>query len=475
MEYDVVIIGCGVVGAAIARELSQYDLKILVLEKNTEVCTETSKANSGIMHGGYDAKPGTLKALLNVRGNALARKFAKEMDFCFKQTGSIVVAFSDEEKEAIEHLYKQAEVVQAVGVSVWEKNQLHEKEPELSEKAIQALYCSSAGVICPFDMTYGCIENAIENGVELITESPVIDIKKANGTYTLCTPTAEYKTHFVINAAGLYSDKIANLAGDNDFTILPRKGEYRLLDKSYQKINHVIFQAPSKMGKGILVSPTSHGNVIVGPTAEDIPAADDTSVTKKGIDYLDNMALKSVPNLPLKKTIRVFTGVRARPSTGDFMIYESKHSKGIIHAGGIESPGLSSALAIGEYVANLLESAGAKLIKKTNYQAKRTRPHLFIELDKKTQNQMIAKNPAYGHIICRCENITEGEIIDVIHRFAGSRTLDSIKRRARPGSGRCQGGFCAPRVMEIISRELNIPLETVLKENQGSTILTGQK
>lgn len=477
MEYDVIVIGCGVVGAAIARELSKYELTILVLEKHVEVCAETSKANSGIIHGGYDAKPGTLKAELNVLGNKRVRETARTLDLCFQQTGSLVVSFSPEEDRTIEELYERGQLVKSEGLEIWNKDSLLQHEPNLSANVSSALYCSSAGIICPFDMTYAGIENALENGAELVTQAAVTDIKKkAAGGYEIHTAGGIYTAPYVINAAGLYSDKIAGMAGDTDFTILPRKGEYRILDKSYTDIvKRVIFQAPSKMGKGILVSPTAHGNILVGPTAQNIDNIYDVTVTTEGLAYMDTRARKSVPNLDIRKTIRVFTGVRARPSTGDFMIYESKHSPGIIHAGGIESPGLSSSFAIGEYVVHLLENAGARLVKKASFNPFRRRIQGFSSLDTESQQNLIKKTPAYGHVICRCETVTEGEIIEAIHRPAGARTVDGVKRRVRPGSGRCQGGFCAPRVMEILSRELSIPMEEIVKDTAGGHILTGVK
>lgn len=473
--YDVIIIGGGVVGACIARELSKYDLKIIVLEKNIEICSETSRINSGIIHGGYDAKEGSLKAKLNVRGNRLVRDLAPVLNFHFKQCGSLVLAFSEEETQTLKTLYERGLKNGVEGLELWDKEKILNEEPDISGEVKEALYCSSAGVICPFGMTYAFMENAVTNGVKLKCSSEVIGIQKETDGFTVKTHNGEFKAAYIINAAGLYSDKIAGMVGENDYKILPRKGEYRILDKSYKDIvKHIIFQSPTKMGKGILVSPTSHGNIILGPSAEDIEDGEDTSVTADGLNKIDSLCKKSVPKIEIRKTIRVFAGTRPRSSTEEFMIYASKQNKGFIHAGGIESPGFSSAPAIGEYVASILQGEGCPMNMKKNFNPIRKGIPSFANLSRQEQSDLIRLNPLYGHVICRCETITEAEIVEALKRPIGICTLDGIKRMVRPGSGRCQGGFCTPRVMEIISRELKIPMEKILKDHAGSGIIMGK-
>ncbi len=473
--YDVIIIGGGVTGTAIARELSQYKLKILLLEKHADICEGTTKANSAIIHGGFDAKPGSFKAKFNVRGNALVRELAPKLQFHFKQTGSLVVAFSDEEVEAVNELYKRGLENKVPDMEIWDKDKILREEPNLSSEARSALFCGSAGIVCPFSMTYAFMENAMENGAELLTEAEVSGIQKQEDGFLLSTAKGEFKTKYLVNAAGLYADAIAAMVGDYDYKIKPRKGEYRVLDKNCGDIvKHVIFQAPTKMGKGILVSPTYDKNIIAGPTAEDIDDKEDTSTTLFGINKIDKFAKKSVPSLDFRKTIRTFTGVRACPSTGDFMVYASKNAKGFIHAGGIESPGLTSAPAIAEYIRELLAELMPSLEKKSDYKATREAIPQFAHLPVEKQAELIKENPLYGHVICRCETVTEAEILAAIHRPGGAKTVDGIKRRVRPGTGRCQGGFCAPRILEILSRELNVPTEKILKSTTGTEMVTGR-
>jgi len=476
--YDVIIIGGGAVGTAVARELSQYQLKIALVEKNSDVCEGTTKANSAIVHGGFDAKPGTLKARFNVRGNELIRRLAPQLEFHFRQIGSLVVAFSDEEMAEIKKLYDRGLANNVPELELWDREKTLREEPNLSPETRGALFSGTAGVVCPFSMTFAFIENAVTNGAELICDAEVTAIEKTGGTqdpvFSVTTEKGVLTSRYVVNAAGLYSDKVAAMVGDHDYTILPRKGEYRVLDKvTGDIVRRVIFQAPTKMGKGILVSPTYDNNIIAGPTAEDVDDREDTSTTIFGIDKIDTFAKKSVPSLDFKKTIRTFTGVRARPDTDDFMIYASKNAKGFIHAGGIESPGLTSAPAIAEYVAELLQQEGAVLKKKAGFIAERKAIPRFAHLSNEERAALIAKNPLYGRVICRCETVTEAEIVEAIHRPAGARTVDGVKRRVRPGTGRCQGGFCAPRVLEILSRELQLPMEKILKSNRGTEIVLG--
>lgn len=477
--YDIIVIGAGVVGSCIARELSKYELKILVLEKEMEAGNATSKANSGIIHGGYDAEEGSLKAKLNVRGNFLVRTLKDKLGIHFSQCGSLVIAFSKDEIKNLYTLYERGLANGAEQLEIWDKEKLLSEEPNVSKEALSALYCGSAGVVCPFDMTFAFLENAITNGAEFLPEQRVISIEKEADGYIVKTAADKFKTRLVINAAGLYADKIAEMVGDSDFRILPRRGEYRVFDKNYTGlVKHICFQAPSKMGKGVLVLPSYYGNFLIGPSAENIADTEDNSVSAQGLSEVEEKAMKTVPTLNLKNTIRIFAGIRARPDTGDFMIYASKNSKGVIHAGGIESPGLTSAPAIGEYAAELAkkeaECLGIQFIQKKDFNECRTPIPHFASLPAAEQEKLIKSDERFLHVICRCETVTEAEIVQAIRRPAGARTVDGVKRRVRPGSGRCQGGFCEPLVLKILSRELNIPVEQIKKSGAGSKIVYGK-
>lgn len=470
--YDIIIVGGGVIGCSIARSLSKYDKKICLIEKNVEICQETTKANSAIVHGGYDCEPGSLKAKMNVRGNAMFPKLSQELDFAFNKIGSLVLAFNEDEMKTVEELYKRGMKNGVEGLEIIDSNKVKEIEPKVSDNVVGALYCSSAGVVDPFNLTYAMMENAIENGVELFTETELLGIEKNDNTIIVETNKGKFETKYLINAGGLYSDKIANMAGDFDFKIIPTKGVYRLFDKKKDEhINTVLFQTPTNKGKGVLVTATYDGNTMIGPTSEKINTVEDTTTESESLAVLDELGKKSVPGLNVKKTIRVFTGVRAKPDTGDFMIYPSKNMDGVIHCGGIESPGLASAPAIAEYVEDILLENGMEAEKKENYNPKRKGIVRISELSMEDKANKIQENPAYGKIICRCETVSEGEIIEAIRRPAGAKTVDGVKRRVRAGMGRCQGGFCGPRVIEILARELGIDPTEVKKDLSGSKIV----
>jgi len=473
--YDVVIIGGGVIGCNIARYLSRYDLKICLIEKESDVACRTSSANSGIVHAGYDAVPGSLKAKFNVRGNEIMDQISHELDVPFKRIGSLVIAFDEKDMEILKELYERGISNGVPDMQILDGNQVLEKEPAINRKVIGALYAPTAGIICPHELTIGAAEVAVQNGVELMLDSEVVSIGVENipgsKVYKIDIKgrNAKIYSRYVINAAGLYSDKIASMVGDTSFTITPRKGEYLLMDKKQGKIvNSVIFQTPSDMGKGILVSPTVDGNLLLGPTAKDIEDKEDTSTDRTGLSQVIQGALKSVPSVDLSKVITSFSGLRAVPSTGDFIIEESKVAKGFINVAGIESPGLTAAPAIAEYVAQLLEKAGLILVLKDNYVRVRKPFKRFRDLQEDELTELIRDNPMYGNIICRCETVSAAEIIEAIHRPAGARTIDGVKRRTRAGMGRCQGGFCTPKVMHLLSQELGIPMEKVTKSGGNS-------
>jgi glycerol-3-phosphate dehydrogenase len=474
MKYDVTVIGAGVVGSLIARALSRYELKLCLVDKDSDVSMGASKANSGIVHAGYATKPGSLKALLNVRGNEMMDKVASELGVPFKRIGSLVVGFGDEDLPALEKLLHDGEANGVPGLKILDRAGISEKEPKLSEKVTCALYAPTAGIICPYELTIAAAENAAANGADVRLGSPVTSIKRTGDGFTVTAGKNTFETKYIINAAGVYSDAIAAMAGDTSLDVFPRKGEYMLLDKSQgTAVNHVIFQTPTKYGKGILVTPTVDGNLLVGPTATDEKDKDDVSTTAEGLSVVATKALKSVPGLNLREVINSFAGLRSVPRNGDFTVECSKTVAGLINVAGIESPGLSASPAIAEYTVGLLKKAGAALTPKKDYDPIRKPIPRFAEMTDEEKAAKIKENPLYGRIICRCETVTEGEIVDAIHRPVGARDLDAIKRRTRQGMGRCQGGFCIPRVMSILSRELGLSEEEITKCGGDSKMLVG--
>ena len=474
--YDIAIIGAGITGSSIARELSKYNLKTVVIEKGTEVCQGTTKSNSAIVHGGYDAKVGSLKAKLNVEGNRLYKDLCTDLNVDFKQIGSLVLAFDEDEMNHVKALYERGLENKATGLKILNKEQVLEREPNVNKDVVGALLCEDAGIVCPFNLNVALMENAMQNGVELKLESEVLDITKNEDTFNIKIKDKEdIKSKYVINAAGVYADKINNMIGGDEYYIIPRKGEYKILDKSEGKIaNHVLFQCPSEKGKGVLVTQTVHGNLLIGPNANQVDDKDDKSTTKEGLEEIVNCSKKTIKDIDFRKTITSFAGLRATPNTGDFMIFASKKCKNFINAGGIESPGLASAPAVAKYVVGILEEEGLELAKNESFNPIRHKNKPFIQMSKEEKEEIIKKDPRYKKIICRCESITEGEIVDAIHSLCGARTLDGVKRRVRPGMGRCQGGFCGPKVIEILARELNIDVEDVLKDYENSNAVLGK-
>lgn len=475
MKYDVTVIGAGVVGSLIARALSRYELKLCLVDKDSDVSMGASKANSGIVHAGYAAKPGTLKALLNVKGNEMMDTVASELGVPFKRIGSLVVGFGDDDLPALEKLLNDGKANGVPGLKVLDRAEIAAIEPNLSEKASHALYAPTAGIICPYELTIAAAENAVSNGAEIRLGSPVTSIEKIKGGFSVTAGGSTFETKYIINAAGVYSDAIAAMAGDKSIDVFPRKGEYMLLDKSQGgMVNHVIFQTPTKYGKGILVTPTVDGNLLVGPTATDEDDKDDTSTTSEGLSVVSSKGLKSVPGLNLREVINSFAGLRSVPSNGDFTVAQSKSVEGLINVAGIESPGLSASPAIAEYTVGVLKEAGAELTPKKSFNPIRKPIPRFSEMTDEEKAAKIKENPLYGRIICRCESVTEGEIVDAIHRPVGAHNLDAIKRRTRQGMGRCQGGFCIPRVMSILSRELGISEEEITKCGGDSKMIVGR-
>ena len=469
MKYDVIVIGGGVTGCAILRELSKYNLKIALFEKEEDLCSGTSKANSAIIHAGYDAKNGSLKAKFNVRGSILTKKLAEDLNFSYRNNGSFVVCFNEEDLPGLTELYERGVKNKVEGLQIINGDKARELEPNLSKNVVAALYAPSAAIVCPFEMTIALGENAVMNGAEIFLNKPVNDIKKINDYYLI---NGQYETKYIINAAGLYGDVIHNLICDDKIIISPRKGDYCLFDKEVGSlVKHTIFQLPNKFGKGILVAPTAHGNMLIGPSASDVEDKEASATTSEDLEMIIEKAKLSVDNIPFNKVITSFSGLRARPEGDDFIIREANDN--FFDVIGIESPGLSSAPAIGEYVS---EYVATKLNaeKKENFLSKRKGLNKLNKMPLEQRASLIKENPLYGNIICRCEEISEGEIVDTIHSIVPATSLDAIKRRVRAGMGRCQGGFCSPKVMEIIARELNIPFEDVTKNNAKSKLVFGR-
>ena len=470
--YDVFIIGSGVSGGFIALELSKYNLKVALCEKSLEPCGGSSRANSGIVHAGYDPIPGTLKAKLNVRGSELMPEMAKRLNIDLNICGSYVIAFNDADDQKVYELYKRGITNNVADMSILSGDAVRKAEPNISDKVTSALYARTTGIISPYKIAITSSELAAQNGVEFLRGNEVIAMEDMGGYIKVITNKGSYDTQYVVNAAGVYADKIANMLGDNSFGIIPRKGEYLILDKNESGIvNSVIFQVPSDMGKGILVAPTVDGNVLLGPTSHNITDRDDKSTTKPGIAEAVAGAKRSVPTVNERALITMFAGIRAVPSTGDFIIGQSAANSRLFNAAGIESPGLTSSPAIGEYVVKLMAESGVVLEKKKQFFVQRPAEKKVCSMPPEEACKLIESNPSYGKIVCRCEKVTEGEIIDAIHRPAGAVTLDGVKMRVRAGMGRCQGGFCTSRVIEILSRELNVPETEIRKQNEGSELL----
>ena len=474
--YDIAVIGAGITGSAIARELSKYNLKTVVIEKGLEVCQGTTKANSAIVHGGFDAKEGSLKAKLNVEGNSLYKDLCEELNVEFKQTGSLVLAFDDKDVKHIKELYNRGIKNNARGLKILNKEEVLKIEPNVNQNVVAALLCESAGIVCPFNLNVALMENAITNGVELNLESEVIGINKEDDVFIIKINNKEdIKAKYVINAAGVYADKLNNMIGGDEYFIIPRKGEYKILDKSEGKmVNHVLFQCPTSKGKGTLVTQTVHGNLLVGPNATVVNDCEDITTSRIGINEIVTDSKKSIENIDFRKTITSFAGLRATPNTGDFMIFASKKCKNFINVGGIESPGLASAPAVAKYVLNILKEEGLKLYENTSFNPLRKRNKPFIHITKEEREEVVKNDERYRRIICRCESVTVGEIVDAINSPCGARTVDGVKRRVRPGMGRCQGGFCGPKVIEILARELKIDIEDVQKDYNGSKTVVGK-
>lgn len=467
---DIAIIGSGIAGTMIARTLSKYNLSITVFDKENDVADGTTMANSAIVHSGYDPEPGSNKAKYNVAGNRLYKQICDEMDVDFKQIGSLTVATNDQELKVIEGLVERAKE-NDVPVQLLSAKEVIAMEPNLRKDIKAALYAPTAGIVSPYQLAVALMENAMDNGVSLALSHEVLNIEQISDGYKIITNKGDYESKVVINCAGVYADKIHNMVAKPTFSIRPRRGQYFVLDNTVSDfVHHVIFPCPSDKGKGVLFTPTVHGNVLIGPNAEFIDDKEGVQVTGDGLTYVKAHAGRVVENIPYHKVIRSFAGLRASSDRHDFIIEEAVDAKGFIDVAGIESPGLASAPAIALEVEKIV-SSNLKLIEKKDYKKTRQATVEFSLLSNEEKQAYIKKDSRYGNIVCRCERITEGEIVDCIHRNAGGRTVKGIKKRVRPGMGRCQGGFCEPLVVEILARELGIDMVDVLYDADHSNVL----
>ena len=465
---DVVIIGAGVTGAAVAYNLSKYAGDFLVVEKHSDVCEETSKANSGICHGGYDAVPGSMKAKMNVEGNHMMSELSKELSFPYQQIGTLVLCHKEEDFPKLQALYDQGIENGVGGMKIIYNEEILALEPNVEKDVYAALLCEEAGIVDPFLMNIAYAEGSNLNGVDYKFDTEITKIEKIDDHYKLTTNNGEeIETRAVVNAAGLYSDAIHNqLLNDNKFEVRARRGEYLLLDKATRGfVNHVLFNLPTEKGKGILVTPTIDGNTLIGPTSDFVDDKADTVTTQERIEEVIEKVEDTVTNVPVRQVITSFSGNRAHESGGDFILEESQ--KGFFDCVGIESPGLTSAPAIGKYMANLVKES-LDLAENKEFKPGRNPIPKTSEMETSAHNELIKENPLYGKIICRCEKVTEGEIVDAINGPLGATTVDGIKRRVRATAGRCQGGFCLPSIIEILARELGVDEEEITKKGNNS-------
>lgn len=470
MIYDVLIAGAGVIGAMAARELSRYQLSVCLLEKENDVACGASKANSGIIHGGFDPEPGTRKAKLNVEGIDLLYEAAEQLHVPYKRNGSMVCAFGAEEEPAIHALYERGLVNGVKGLEILSGEEARQLEPNLSSEITKVLHVPTAGIICPYELTIAAVGNAMDNGVELKRNFEITAIKAQDEGFVVCSSQGEQvQGRYFLNCCGCYADHIAELVDDAFYQIIPRAGEYLLLDKNEgQRVSHTIFQVPSKEGKGILVTPTVDGNLLCGPTAQKVESPEHTETTAVGLAAVQRLAAKSVPSVNFRQVITSFSGIRSSEKGGDFIIEASQKVKNFVHVAAIDSPGLSSCVAVARQAVEELRNCGLQLEEKEQWVAEREDPHCFRKMTDEEKDAFIKANPTYGKIICRCECVSEGEIREAIRRNPPAWDLDGVKRRTRSGMGRCQGGFCSPYVMKLIAEERGISMEQVTKNGPGS-------
>ncbi len=476
LKTDIVVIGAGAVGCAIARELSKYDVKVIVVDKNEDVGGDASKSNSAIIHTGYDATPGTLESQLVVAANPMYEQLVKELDVPFKKVGAILPAITDEQFEKLPEIKEKAFKNHVYDVEFKTGKELLEMEPNLNPEVKGGLVIPRESIIDPFILVQAYAENAYANGVEFMLKTKVIDIKTENGAIkSVVTTAGEIQTRYVINSAALYCDEIAAMVGKADYKVVARKGQFYILDKNTDcKVEHIVLPIPTKITKGKLMCPTIHGNMLVGPTAEEQESKIDKCTTAEGLESIANDVRNLVPNVNLRDTITQYSGLRPNrnPEGLHFDMYDDL--KGYVNLSGVRSTGLTLSVAMGKYVVQQILMHGENLKLKDNFIPTRKGIVKFSEQTPEVQDKLIKENPLYGNVVCRCENITEAEIMDAIHRPLGAKSVDAVKRRVRAGMGRCQGGFCGPKVIEILARELKVFPEEINKHNPGSNMVTGK-
>ena len=473
MKWDIIIIGAGVIGCSIARNISKYSINTLVIEKSSDVCSGTSKGNSGIVHSGYGAEPGTLKAKFNIISNPLFDQVCKDLNVEFRRCGTFVVSTKDSGIKQLEELQLSGEKNKVKTELILNKKKIKEMEPNLTDEANGVLFATTGGIVSPYGLTIAMAENANMNGVEFRFNSEVNDIKVKESSKTVITKKGNFQTDYIINAAGVYADKISEIVGLDYFKITPRRGEYVLFDKETLKLNRPLFPLPTKISKGILAAPTLHKHIFFGPNAIELDDKENTSTTTEGLKEVIAGGLKLLPKINLRKIITNFAGLRAVSNTNDFIIEETK-IKGFINVAGIQSPGLTASLGIADYVVDILKDSGLEMSKKESFNPYRERPIRITNLPNEKRHEFIKKDPNYGNIVCRCEHVSEAEVIDAIKRPVGATDLDGIKFRTRAGMGRCQAGFCTARTVKILSDELDIPIEKVSKMGPGSELFVSK-
>lgn len=477
LKGDVVVIGAGVTGTAVARELARYQVKVFLVEKYPDVACGCTKANTAIVHAGYDATPGTWKAKLNVRGAAVYPQVCRELEVEFKPTGSLVVALAEDQVPHLYDLLNRGYVNGVPDLKIIGREQLLAQEPYVNPTAVAALWAPTSGLVNPWGLAIAQAENAAENGVEVLLGAPVVGLELTDGLVTAVqTPDVVIETSYVVNAGGRYSDDIARMAGQDDFRIVPRKGEYYVFDKRFGYMaNCPLFPVPTAISKGILVTPSVDGNLLIGPNAQDREEKEDLDTTPQGLAEVLNEALDMMPGLPVKDAITNFAGLRAvaRPSN-DFVLGPAPGVPNFINAAGIQSPGLTSTPAVAEVVRDFLQLAGLELKGKKKFNPYRQGIVTFRDKSREQQAELIEHDPRYGQIVCRCETVTEAEIVQALNRSVPCTTIDGVKRRTRAGMGRCQAGFCTPRVVEIMARELGLTWDEVTKKGGASRLLLGQ-
>ena len=470
-RYDVIIAGCGVIGAACAFELSKYNVKVGILEKGNDVSLGTTKANSAIIHAGYDPENGTLMAKLNVRGSELAAEICEKLDVPYKRNGAMVVAFTEDEVQTLKGLQVRGTVNGVKGLRILTGDEAREREPNLSKDVVGALYAPTSAIISPWEYCLALAETAVKNGAELRLNTEITAIAKEDDLWKLTTNEGEFFAPYVVNACGVDAIRVHDMACEPKYVSIPKRGEYFLLDKAEgTRVSHTIFQCPNENGKGVLVTPTVHGNLLVGPNSEKVEW-EDTANTTAGLNFVKATAKKSVDSIMFNKSIRNFAGVRAATDHHDFVIEEA--APGFIDCAGICSPGLSAAPAIAEYAAELLNISGLELVEKDNFICERKRIR-FNELTDDEKAELVKENPAYGRVICRCETVTEGEILACFDEPIPPVSIDGIKRRVGTGMGRCQGGFCGPRIAELFVEDKGFKIEDVLMDRAGSEMFMGR-